>query len=536
MCSSKISNNDYKIGSTLEIISTSESGDKLRTLPNVRFEYGSSTGPAVIVDPANKKQKLLGIGSSFTESAAYVLAHLSELKRKEVMRNLFSHKGANFSLARTHIGSCDFCIEGKYSYCDSYIDRELSNFSLDPDKDGFSTKKYPTVKNSSYDLLPMIKEALEIKYDQKENDLRIIASAWTAPPWMKDINDWYIPGTGGILNDEHNAIYADYLIKYINGYAAEGVPIWGITPVNEPEGNNGLWESMHFTAKSQKDFIKNHLGPKIKSLSGQKVSLLFYDHNRNHFEEWADTIYSDNECSKYVAGGAIHWYESTHRVFEHVLEKVHRKYPDYLMINTEACIDAISLNTNTDSPHNSDNQDEWFKNDEYWWNESATDWAYGLDDLQLIEDDHIKYTPVHRYAKNIIVSLNHWLNGWIDWNCVLDKSGGPNHVENYCGSPIMINLENQAIYYTPIYYVLSQFSRSIRPGDIALGTEVREEGIESNGIFASSSINPDGMISVQVLNTSKNDIKCHLDIGTQHAKLHVKKNSLQTIILLLPNA
>lgn len=530
MSPSEASQIDYNLSSTLEIISTSEDGDKLTRLENVRFDTGNPDSPSVSIVPDKKKQVVLGIGSSFTESSAYVLAHLSEIKRNEVMKALFSDQGANYALARTHIGSCDFCVDGKYSYCDSFVDRELSNFSIAPDKDGFSTVSHPHIKNSGYDLLPMLKEALDVKKAQTENDLRIIASAWTAPPWMKDIDDWYVPGNGGTLNDEHKDIYAEYLIKYIKSYADEGVPIWGITPINEPQGNNGSWESMHFTAESQRDFIKNHLGPKITSSIEHEVSLLFYDHNRNHFEEWADAIYSDEACARYLAGGAIHWYESTHRVFEHVLENVHEKYPDYLIINTEACIDAISLHTDkkyidrTNSPIN-----EWFDNDEYWWNKSATDWAYGLKDQDLIESDHVRYTPVHRYAKNIIVSLNHWLNGWIDWNCVLDKRGGPNHVENYCGSPIMINLDDQHIYYTPIYYILSQFSRTIRPGDVVLETKVKAGGIDPNDLFATSSFNSQRILSVQILNTSKNDIKIHLNIGIQHAKLLIKKNSLQTI-------
>ena len=75
---------------------------------------------------------------------------------------------------------------------------------------GFNKKKYPGIEDETYDLLPMIKEALEIKNKQKDKELRIIASAWTAPKWMKDIEAWYIPGnkendwqgTGGSLKKE----------------------------------------------------------------------------------------------------------------------------------------------------------------------------------------------------------------------------------------------------------------------------------------------------------------------------------------------
>jgi len=83
----------------------------------------------------------------------------------------------------------------KYSYLDKRGDTKLKSFSIDPDKEGFDPKKYPGIKDPSFDLLPMIKEAIEIKNRQKDNELRIVASAWTAPPWMKDIEDWYIKGT-----------------------------------------------------------------------------------------------------------------------------------------------------------------------------------------------------------------------------------------------------------------------------------------------------------------------------------------------------
>ncbi|MDZ7636474.1 MAG: hypothetical protein U5L72_19440 [Bacteroidales bacterium] len=85
------------------------------------------------------------------------------------------------------------------------------------------------------------------------------------------------------------------------------------------------------------------------------------------------------------------------------------------------------------------------------WNDNATDWAYSATWAGVKSEDHPVYTPVHRYARNIIVSIDHWLTGWIDWNVVLDHIGGPNHVGNYCGAPVMINTETGHIYYTPVY-------------------------------------------------------------------------------------
>ena len=252
---------DKKILVTKENLVTSEAGDKMAQKKNISFIKGQAAeGNIIKINPSIIKQEIDGIGSSFTESSAFVLAHLDKKKRAEVMEKIFSDKGANFSLTRTHIGSCDFCVEGKYSYLDKKGDTKLKSFSIDPDKKGFDPKKYSGIQDPSYDLLPMIQEALEIKNKQKDNELRIVASAWTAPAWMKDIEDWFIKGTpennhqgtGGKLKPEYEETYADYLIRYLDAYKSEGIKIWGITPVNEPHGNNGQWESMHFTPGNSK--------------------------------------------------------------------------------------------------------------------------------------------------------------------------------------------------------------------------------------------------------------------------------------------
>jgi glucosylceramidase len=219
-------------------------------------------------------------------------------------------------LTRTHIGACDFSVEGKYSYADEKGDVKLENFNIAPDKEGFNPAEYPGIRDVSYDLLPMIKEALAIKNNQNDKELRIIASAWTAPWWMKDIEDWYIPGsaknnwqgTGGSLKEEYVPVYADYIIKYLDAYNAEGVNIWGLTPVNEPHGNNGQWESMHFTPESQNEFVKNYLGPKLHSAQYADTKLLIYDQNRDDLERWTDVIFADPDCPLCVwRGGSLVW-------------------------------------------------------------------------------------------------------------------------------------------------------------------------------------------------------------------------------------
>ncbi|MCU0414819.1 MAG: hypothetical protein MUE91_10550 [Ignavibacteriaceae bacterium] len=526
-----------------ENLVTSEAGDKISEKGSITFTEGKAPkGNLIIIYPSVTRQTIDGIGSSFTESSAFVLAHLDKKKRAEVMEKIYGDKGANFSLTRTHIGSCDFCVEGKYSYLDKKGDTELKTFSIEPDKNGFDPQKYTSILDPAYDLLPMIKEAIEVKRRQKDNDLRIVASAWTAPPWMKDIEDYYIKGTeennfqgtGGKLKSEYEETYADYLIRYLDAYKSEGIKIWGITPVNEPHGNNGQWESMHFTPETQNEFIKKYLGPKLFENGFKDVKLLIYDQNRDGLEHWAEVSLSDKETAKYIYGSAVHWYESTHKVYEDVFERVNTKFPGHAIIHTEGCIDDLGKDAPGGilDPHRF-KETEWFDNDSFWWNENATDWAYSATWQSVNMEDHPIYTPVHRYARNIIVSINHWLRGWIDWNVVLDQRGGPNHVGNFCGAPIMIDTESKQIYYTPIYYILAQFSRTIRPGDKAVQTEKVLDGLDNDALHACATINKDNLLTVQLLNTTKEPLEFSLQIGDQYALIKMVPNSVQTVRIQL---
>ncbi|GGA65132.1 glycosyl hydrolase [Neiella marina] len=535
---SQTTSNHYELSKTSEIIVTSEAGDVQALKPNVVFADQAQSAQAVItISPEIKKQTIVGIGSSFTESSAFVLAHLEPQQRAEVMQNVYGEEGANFSLTRSPIGATDFSVEGQWSYADVEGDVSLKHFSIEEDKNGFSKAKYPNIKDESFDVLPMIQEALAIKAKQDDSDLRIISSAWTAPSWMKDIDTWYIrptpengyEGTGGELKPEYVSTYTDYLLKYLDAYQAEGIDIWAITPVNEPAGNSGQWESMHFTPETQRDFIKDHLGPTLAASSHKDVNVLIYDQNRDHLEDWTDTILGDPDTAQYVYGTAVHWYSSTYKVYEEALERVATKFPGYGIINTEATIDDLGKPApgGVTDPENFQESD-WFANDSFWWNDTATDWAYSAEWAPNAED-HPIYTPVHRYARNIIVSLDHWMEGWVDWNIVLDHNGGPNHVGNFCGAPIMIDTNTGEIYYTPVFHVLSQFSRTIRPGDVAVQTSIDRGQLGDDDLHTSATLSADNLLSVQLLNTTKKPIDYALKIGEQTANITIDANAVQTV-------
>lgn len=523
-----------------EILLTAEAGARLASRPPVPFTADAPAGAVLIVWPDSTRQAIHGIGSSFTESSAYVLAHLDPARRREVMRRLWGREGADFTLARMHLGSCDFSVEGKYSYAERPGDLALDAFSIAPDSAGFDPAVHPGVREPGYDLLPLIREAQAIKAEQG-GELRIIASAWTAPPWMKDTGEWFIPGsaangwrgTGGTLKPECEAIYADYLVRALDAYAHAGVDLWGLTPVNEPHGNGGHWESMHFTPESQNDFIKRHLGPALARGGHGDVRLLIYDQNRDGLEAWTDVIFADPRTTPFVSGAAVHWYDSTVDVSEDAFDRVRAKFPGMEIVHTEGCIDNLGVAApgGVTDPEGY-RESGWFLDDAFWWNANATDWGYAVTWEGVDPADHPKYVPVHRYARDVVVGLDHGLSGWVDWNVVLDRRGGPNHVGNFCGAPVMIDTDTGAIHWTPVYWVLAQLSRTIRPGDRALRTSLVTGGEARGGLHACATVGPGGMVAVQVLNTGTAPRTLALRIDGHTARIDAPANSLQTVRVL----
>lgn len=522
----------------VEILVTSESGHKLAPMEVASFRPGVPEGTVIAVEPERTRQTIDGIGTSFTESAAFVLAHLEPERRREVLQRIFGESGADFTMARTPIGSCDFSVKGKYSYAETPDDRGLEAFTIAPDLAGFDSEVHPGIRDPRYDLLPMIQEALSIKQGQRDPTLRIIASAWTAPPWMKDIGTWYIPasatngwqGDGGRLRGEYVPTYADYLVKYLDAYRSAGVEIWGLTPVNEPHGNGGHWESMHFSPETQNNFVQNHLGPRLRARGTSAPKLLIYDQNRDGVEAWTDLIFSDPRSAEHVYGVAVHWYSSTFKVYEETFDRIRAKFPGFAIVHTEGCIDNLGV----DAPAGIQDplgfkESGWFRNDAFWWNPTATDWAYTATWAGPAVADHPVYTPVHRYARDLIVGLAHGVSGWVDWNAVLDKDGGPNHAGNYCGAPILIDTATQEVYYTPIYHVLAQFSRTIRPGDKAVETRLERGGLDADALHSCATLDAEGLLSVQVLNTTKQAIPYKLRIGDRFAEITIPANSVQTV-------
>lgn len=472
-----------KKSATVQIVETAANGNKLA---QIKESPATANAIHISINPKERYQIITGFGGSFTEASAYLLNKLSQANRDKILSAYFSKEGANYSLTRTHINSCDFSIS-HYSYAPVEDDTELKHFSI---------------KEDMNDLIPMIKDAQKFS----TSGFKIIASPWTAPPWMKDNNSWI----DGKLSPKYNKTWALFFSKYIAAYQKQGIKIWGLTVENEPNGNGGNWESMLFTPKEMTDFVQNFLGPKLEKDGFGHIKILGYDQNRAGLKEWVDEMYRDEKSSKYFAGTAIHWYESTYDYFGEALQYAHNKKPSKHLINTEACIDA-------DVP-------KW-KDDNWYWSKEATDWGW---DWASEKEKylHPKYVPVFRYANDIIGCLNNYVDGWVDWNMVLNKQGGPNWFKNWCTAPVIVDEEKDEVYFTPLYYTMAHFSKFIRPGAVRIGFECADKEL-----MVTAAQNPDGSIAVIVFNPGEKEKAFNISIKNQNANAVISAKAIQTIIL-----
>ncbi len=501
----------------LDGLQSSAAGDRLRPVPPLVFRSGrkAAEGTLATLRLEAPRQRVLGLGGALTEASAYVLAHLPAKRRNALLDALFGPKGADLSLARIPIGACDFCVNGRFSYDDVPGDTALTHFSLAHDRTGF-----PGSPDPHYALLDLIRDA-----HGRNPGLKLLASPWTAPSWMKDNGAWYGKGRGGSLLAEHQDTYARYLVRYLQAMTAEGLPVWGLTPENEPLGNGGQWESMEFTAESMGAFIRNHLGPRLAEARLGGVKLIQYDHNRDaQALAFAQATLGDPATARFVWGTGLHWYNATDRTCTDLLDQLQQRYPGKALLHTEGCIDAIG--TEDSSPGGTF---RGWKDDAWWWSPKARDWGYDWA-APNEKKDHPPYAPVHRYARDIIEGFNHGFCAWLDWNLVLDQCGGPNHVGNFCAAPVMVDIASGAIYRTPLFDVLIHASRCLRPGsrvigvDLPAGTPLR--------ILATLS-EDGGVLAILAFNPSASPQRWSLAIGGQSATTLLPGNALQSFRVAL---
>ncbi|MDD5262765.1 MAG: glycoside hydrolase family 30 protein [Methylacidiphilales bacterium] len=360
-----------------------------------------------------------------------------------------------------------------YTLCRSHInscDFSTGNYAY-CEKEGDTALASFSIERDRQALLPMIQRSLKLS----GGTMKLFASPWSPPAWMKTTNQM---NRGGQLKPEYRAAWAEYYVRYIQEYAKAGVNIWGLTVQNEPEAIQ-TWDSCVYSGAEERDFVRDHLGPALERAGLGHVKIIIWDHNRDHLYARAKTIYSDSQAARYIWGAGFHWYSAN--VFENV-QRTHEAWPNKKLLFTEGCQEG--------GPH-------------------PGSWLTG-----------------ERYAQSVIQDLNHWTVGWVDWNLVLDETGGPNHVGNLCSAPILADTRTGEAHYQSSYYYLGHFSRFIRPGAKRILTTSSRDELE-----VTACKNPDGSLVAVILNRSETPIQMTLKFNQGEVNLESPRRSILTAVL-----
>lgn len=432
------------------------------TVSFVPFGQPLETQPCIFIDPSKTFQTFLGIGGAITDASAETLSKLPAEKQAEIIEKYYNaEKGIGYTLARTNIHSCDFS-SGSYTYVKNN-DVSLKSFDVAHDREF---------------RIPMIKRAIAAAGGK----LTLYASPWSPPAWMKSNNNML---KGGKLLPEYRQSWADYYVKFIKAYEAEGIPVWGLSVQNEPMATQ-TWESCIYTGEEERDFIKSFLGPTLHKAGFADKKLIAWDHNRDLLYQRASTVLDDPEAARYVWGIGFHWYESWTgggNIYDNV-KRVSETYPDKSLIFTEGCAESFKF-------------------------ESMNDWKWG-----------------EKYGLSMINDFNNGTVAWTDWNVLLDETGGPNHVGNFCFAPVHADTRNGEIYYLSSYYYIGHFSKFIRPGAKRIISSA------SRGQFLTTAfVNTDGKIAVIVMNQSNDKIPYRLWMNGQAAEVTSLPHSIQTLVV-----
>jgi len=373
------------------------------------------------VDKTTRYQEIIGFGGAFTETAAVNFYKLPTDVQDRVIQYYFGADGIGYTLGRVPINSCDFS-EESYSFDEVKGDYDLLYFDTQ-------------LTHDEKAMLPFLRLAKKAS----NNKLRVLASPWSPPKWMKKPIDGihYMNGSVtpvGLLEDtKTQTAWAQYISLWVSSYREKGVPIWAVTPQNEPEFA-APWEACAWDAVGERDWIADYLGPILRQFHPDLLILAF-DHNKDHLFQWANTLLGvTSRAAEWIDGMAFHWYtggndrflDGTYGYTD--LNKTHHAYPDKLLLGTEGC----------SCP------------------------GVWLDDWRRAEI----------LAHDIMADLSNFAQGWIDWNLIVDSKGGFNHLGNMCDAPMVTTPDFQNVHLQPKFYYMGHISKYIPPGSIRIKSEI----------------------------------------------------------------
>lgn len=350
-------------------------------------------------------------------------------------------------------------------------DFSLGNYSAMSDPADVTLSSFSLERDEQY-ILPLLDDALKVA-----QTIKLTLSPWSPPAFMKTNGE---KNNGGSLLPEYRKMWADYLAKYITSYREKGYDIFALSVQNEPNAKQ-IWDSCLYSPEEEQLFIKEYLIDSLTARHCEDVNIVIWDHNKERLFDRTAQICSDETTRQAVGAVGFHWYSGDH--FE-ALELVRRKYPDKLLIFTEGCIEY--------SKFSSESQ---------------------LKNAQM-------------YAHEIIGSLNAGMNAFLDWNLFLNLEGGPNHVDNLCDAPIMLDDAHDCIHYNLSYDYIGHFSKYIKPDAKRIGFSRYTNSLEVTAFQ-----NPDGKIVVVILNMKPYEQSFYLRLNGNLCPVAAPAGTITTLII-----
>lgn len=421
------------------------------------------TETAVFVDTRQRYQAVFGFGGAITDAVAEVYARLTPGAQQAFLKAYFDpREGLGYNVLRTTIHSSDFS-SASYTYVKDG-DRSLNSFSIEHDM---------------RHRIPLLRQSLAAA-GAHGTAMRVFASPWSAPAWMKSNNNML---QGGSLLPQNRDLWASYIVKFVQAYEKAGIPLWGLSVQNEPMAKQ-TWESMIYSAEEETRFLGDHLGPALAKAGMGDKKIIVWDHNRDLLPQRAAHIMSDPKARPYVWGIGFHWYETWAKgqPMHRNVAAVHAAYPDVPLLMTEATVEKFDP-------------------------ARLQDWANG-----------------ERYGSEIMADLNAGAAGWIDWNMLLDGRGGPNHVGNYCFALLHASDDGQLVF-TPSYAYMGHFTRYIQPGARRVGATTSRSTLDTVAFR-----NQDGKLAVVVMNRLETAQRYRLMIDGVETTVEIPARAIQTVL------
>ncbi len=409
-------------------LSTADRRLRLAQQPDIETSAHETSPADVVIDIHKTYQSIVGFGAALTDASAWLIQHkLDERQRSALLRELFGPPpGLDLNMTRLTIGASDFSLQ-------QYTLDDLPPGAVDP------TLQHFNVTPNLGDVVPTVREALAI-----DPQLRIIASPWSAPAWMKTSANLI----GGELLEQYESTYADYLVKYVDTYRRYGIPIFALTLQNEPGFIPVTYPGMDLPASTRAQIIAQYLGPALARRK-PRTRILEWDHNWDDPEQPLSVL-ADPAAARYVDGVAWHCYRGS----PGAQSQVHRAFPTKDAYITEC---------------------------------SGGDWASSTNGELLW------------FARDLLVGgLRNWARGVVYWNLALDEQYGP-HFGGCatCKGLVVIDSRTGAVSRNDEYYAFAHFSRFVLPGAVRVRSSATDKGI-ANVAFQNAS---DGSVVLVMVNS-----------------------------------